>query len=191
MARPKRRSRRRPPPTSQPRPAAQKAQATAHGLDFDDRLAICLAFVGGRLLILEIVAGRLLAPTLGTSLYTWTSVIGVVLAGVSLGNYLGGRIGDRSPSRSTVAVIYVAASLASLAILGLPLREGAGASNRRAGNRAGALAERDSVPPTIDDPRRCDTGIHEDLAPRDRGGRPCGRADPGGGVARKHRRPPS
>jgi predicted membrane-bound spermidine synthase len=57
------------------------------------------AFVGsGCLLVLELVAGRLLAPTLGVSLYTWTSVIGVVLAGVSLGNFVGGRLADRSPS---------------------------------------------------------------------------------------------
>ena len=41
-------------------------------------------------LILEIVAGRLLAPHLGVSLYTWTTIIGVVLAGISIGNFLGG-----------------------------------------------------------------------------------------------------
>jgi hypothetical protein len=46
-------------------------------------------------------------------------VIGVVLAGVSVGNYLGGRVADRWPSRSAVALIYLAGSLASLAILGL------------------------------------------------------------------------
>jgi spermidine synthase len=87
---------------------------------FDDRLALFLAFFGSAcLLILEIVAGRLLAPTLGVSLYTWTAVIGVVLAGVGLGNYLGGRLADLRPSRSTVALIYVAGSLASLAVLGL------------------------------------------------------------------------
>jgi predicted membrane-bound spermidine synthase len=86
----------------------------------DDRLATVFAFAGsGCLLILEIVAGRLLAPTLGVSLYTWTSVIGVVLAGVSLGNYLGGRVADRWPSRSAVALIYLAGSLSSLSILGL------------------------------------------------------------------------
>ena len=86
----------------------------------DDRIAMVLAFIGGGcLLIIEIVAARLLAPTIGVSLYTWTSVIGVVLAGVTVGNYLGGRAADRWPSRSTVAVIYVAGSLASLAILGL------------------------------------------------------------------------
>lgn len=88
--------------------------------ELDDRLATALAFVGsGCLLIIEIVAGRLLAPILGVSLYTWTSVIGVVLAGVSVGNYLGGRVADRWPSRSAVALIYLAASIASLAILGI------------------------------------------------------------------------
>jgi spermidine synthase len=82
--------------------------------------ACALAFVGsGRLLVLEIVAARLIAPTLGVSLCTWTSIIGVVLGGVSLGNYLGGRIADRWPSRSTLALVYLAAALASLAILWL------------------------------------------------------------------------
>ena len=38
---------------------------------------------------LELVAARILAPYIGVSLYTWTSIIGVVLAGISLGNYLG------------------------------------------------------------------------------------------------------
>jgi predicted membrane-bound spermidine synthase len=78
------------------------------------------AFVGsGCLLVLELVAARLIAPTLGVSLYTWTSVIGVVLAGISLGNYLGGRIADRWPSRSTLALLYLAASGASLLVLGV------------------------------------------------------------------------
>jgi len=41
-------------------------------------------------MVLELVAGRIIAPYVGVSLYTWTTVIGVVLAGISLGNYLGG-----------------------------------------------------------------------------------------------------
>jgi hypothetical protein len=45
------------------------------------------AFAGsGCLLVLEILAGRIVAPSLGVSLYTWTYVIGVALAGLSLGN---------------------------------------------------------------------------------------------------------
>src|SRR5207253_6380363 len=70
-------------------------------------------------LILELVAGRILAPFIGVSLYTWTSIIGVVLAGISLGNYLGGLIADRWPQRRTLGILLVAGGLASLAILPL------------------------------------------------------------------------
>lgn len=70
-------------------------------------------------LVLELVAGRILAPYIGVSLYTWTSIIGVVLAGISLGNYLGGRIADRWPFRRTLGVLLAAAGVASLAILPL------------------------------------------------------------------------
>ena len=68
-------------------------------------------------LIIEIVAGRILAPTIGVSLYTWTSIIGIVLAGISLGNYLGGRIADRYPSPKTLGIILLASGVASIAIL--------------------------------------------------------------------------
>src|ERR1700720_601609 len=71
------------------------------------------------LLVIELVAGRILAPHVGVSLYTWTSIIGVVLAGISLGNYLGGRIADRWPYRRTLGILLVAGGLASLAILPL------------------------------------------------------------------------
>jgi spermidine synthase len=82
--------------------------------------APAFAFVGsGCLLVLEIVAARLIAPDLGVSLYTWTSVIGVVLAGVTLGNFLGGRLADRRPETSTLAVLYLAAAAASLVVLGV------------------------------------------------------------------------
>ena len=76
------------------------------------------AFLGsGSLLVLEIVAGRLIAPSVGVSLYTWTSVIGVVLAGISIGNYLGGRLADQRPSRTVLSAIYLGAAAASALIL--------------------------------------------------------------------------
>lgn len=68
-------------------------------------------------LVIELIAGRIMAPYIGVSLYTWTSIIGIVLAGMSLGNYLGGRIADRRPSRRTLGVIFLAAGVASLGIL--------------------------------------------------------------------------
>ena len=45
-------------------------------------------------LVVEIVAGRMIAPYVGMSLYTWTSIIAVVLAGFSAGHWWGGRIAE-------------------------------------------------------------------------------------------------
>ncbi len=70
-------------------------------------------------LIIELVAGRIMAPFIGVSLYTWTSIIGVVLAGMSLGNYLGGRIADRAPKPQTLGVLFLLSGLASLSILAM------------------------------------------------------------------------
>lgn len=69
------------------------------------------------IMILELVAGRLIARHLGSSLYTWTSVIGVVLGGITIGNYLGGRIADRFPARKALAVLFGACSVACVVIV--------------------------------------------------------------------------
>jgi spermidine synthase len=68
-------------------------------------------------LVIELIAGRIMAPYIGVSLYTWTSIIGVVLAGISLGNYVGGRIADRAASPFTLGILFLLSGLASLAIL--------------------------------------------------------------------------
>jgi spermidine synthase len=70
-------------------------------------------------LVVELTAGRMIAPYLGVSLYTWTSVIGVMLAGISLGNYIGGRVGDRFPTVSTLGVLFLLSSILTLTILPL------------------------------------------------------------------------
>ncbi len=69
------------------------------------------------IMMLELVAGRLIARELGSSLYTWTSVIGVVLAGITIGNYLGGRIADKYPARDSLAAIFTASSIACTAVV--------------------------------------------------------------------------
>ena len=76
------------------------------------------AFLGsGSLLVIELVAGRIIAPNVGVSLYTWTSVIGVVLAGLALGNWLGGRIADTRPGRTTLSMLYLGCAAATALIL--------------------------------------------------------------------------
>lgn len=56
------------------------------------------AAVAAASLVVEIVAGRMLAPYVGMSLYTWTSVIAVVLAGFSVGHWVGGALAERTPA---------------------------------------------------------------------------------------------
>jgi MFS family permease len=76
------------------------------------------AFLGnGSLLVLELVAGRILAPTVGVSLYTWTAVIGVVLAGISLGSWIGGKIADRRPGRSVLSLQFLSSAGAAALVL--------------------------------------------------------------------------
>ncbi|MCB1397714.1 MAG: fused MFS/spermidine synthase [Rhodobacter sp.] len=58
------------------------------------------ATVSAASLVVEIVAGRMLAPYVGMSLYTWTSVIAVVLAGFSAGHWAGGRIAEWPPEKA-------------------------------------------------------------------------------------------
>jgi spermidine synthase len=70
-------------------------------------------------LVIEMVAGRILAPFVGVSLYTWTSIIGVILAGISIGAYIGGRLVDRFPHRRTLALLLLLSGLAALTIIPL------------------------------------------------------------------------
>jgi len=81
-------------------------------------LSCLLAFISSACtLIIELIAGRIMAPYIGVSLYTWTTIIGVVLAGMSGGNFFGGSVADRFASRRTLGLIFVAGSVATLSIL--------------------------------------------------------------------------
>ncbi|MBG3876631.1 spermine synthase, partial [Desulfovibrio oxamicus] len=71
---------------------------------------------GTMVMVLEMVGARLLAPHLGTSVIVWTSLIGVVLASLSAGYWLGGRLADRTLSRRTLSRILAGAALSVLAV---------------------------------------------------------------------------
>ena len=63
-------------------------------------VAAALVFVcSAAVLMLEILAGRLLAPYVGISLETYTSIIGTVLAGIAVGAWGGGKLADRIDPR--------------------------------------------------------------------------------------------
>ena len=78
--------------------------------------ALTIFLSSALLLVLEVVAGRLIAPYVGVSLYTWTAVIGVILAGLSAGNWIGGVWADRGAGERAAGATLIGAALASLAI---------------------------------------------------------------------------
>ena len=85
-------------------------------------------------LVVEIVAGRMLAPYLGMSLYSWTSVIAVVLAGFSAGHWVGGRIAEWPPAQALRAngwAILAAAASTAAAVFILRAMAGIGADPQR------------------------------------------------------------
>jgi spermidine synthase len=72
--------------------------------------AFILVFIAGFcLMVIELVASRIVAPYLGSSLYTWTGVIGVVLAGIATGNYYGGIKAERGATKKTIGLIFILA----------------------------------------------------------------------------------
>jgi spermidine synthase len=61
-------------------------------------LLLSVTLAGMAVLIVEITAIRMLAPFFGNSIFTISSVIGIILAALGLGYYLGGSLADRRPS---------------------------------------------------------------------------------------------
>lgn len=68
---------------------------------------------------LEMVAGRLVTRHLGSSIYGWTSVIGVLLGGLSFGNYFGGKVADFIRSEKQASWLFMLASLLTISVLAL------------------------------------------------------------------------
>ncbi len=69
------------------------------------------------IMILELVASRLVARHVGASLNVWTSVIGIMLGGICLGNVLGGRLADRSDPARVVGPLYALGAALTLGCL--------------------------------------------------------------------------
>ncbi|MFI6076081.1 fused MFS/spermidine synthase [Actinoplanes sp. NPDC051343] len=88
-------------------------------------LASTLVFgASGSVLVLEILALRLVGPYVGVTLQVSSSVIGVSLAAIAYGTWLGGRLADRLNPRALLAPVLVLGAIGTA--LTLPLVRWAG-----------------------------------------------------------------
>lgn len=56
---------------------------------------ICSFFAGFALMTVELLSSRIVAPIIGNSIYTWTSLIGMTLLGLAIGSVVGGILADK------------------------------------------------------------------------------------------------
>ena len=71
-----------------------------------------LSFTSGAVVMsMELIVSRILTPVFGSSIYTWGSLIGLILAGLSLGYFLGGKISDNDPKFRKICSIIFSAGL--------------------------------------------------------------------------------
>jgi MFS family permease len=83
-------------------------------------LATALVFLAsGAVLVLEIVALRLVGPYVGVTLQVSSSVIGISLAAIAYGTWLGGRLADRFDPRSLLAPALILAAVGTAVTLPL------------------------------------------------------------------------
>ncbi len=59
----------------------------------------------------EMVASRILTPLFGSGIYTWATIISIVVAGLMAGYFLGGIAADRWPGFRLAALIKIVAGL--------------------------------------------------------------------------------
>ena len=78
------------------------------------RLIMPIVFVGGMSSIgIELATSRLLAPYFGTSTFIWANLIGLTLAYLALGYYIGGIVADRYPSATLLYAITAVAGFSA------------------------------------------------------------------------------
>jgi spermidine synthase len=81
------------------------------------RPGLLALLASGSIMVLELAVGRIAATYVGWSLYTWTAIISIVMLGISLGSWIGGRLADRWASPLLLGAMLVLGGLLSWSVL--------------------------------------------------------------------------
>lgn len=85
-------------------------------------LAVIVLVSGAMVMIVELVGSRVLAPFFGNSIIVWTSLIGVIMLSLSVGNFFGGWLADRGARLNQLSyIIFLAGVLIVLIPIFFPL----------------------------------------------------------------------
>ncbi len=77
-------------------------------------LEIVSFIIGASIMIIEIAGVRVITPYLGSNFIIWTSTIGIIMASLSIGYYIGGKLSDKNSSSKTLSLIIFSAGLYTL-----------------------------------------------------------------------------
>lgn len=80
-------------------------------------ILLVVFLTGACVLVIEVIAIRILSPYFGNTIYSYSSVLGVVLAALSLGYYFGGKFADKHPEYKHFFSIISLSSITVLAVL--------------------------------------------------------------------------
>lgn len=80
------------------------------------KLEIIVFLAGAIGMGLELIAARVLSPYVGSSNVVWTSIIGIILASMSLGYWLGGKKADKDANIDQLSNILLFAAVSTSAI---------------------------------------------------------------------------
>ena len=81
------------------------------------KIYTAVSLSGACVMIFELTGARMIGPYFGTSIYVWTNVIGVILASLSLGYYIGGHKADEQDADRLLASCLGATGLSVLLCL--------------------------------------------------------------------------
>ena len=72
---------------------------------------------GFYVMAIELLSGRILAPSFGNSIYVWGGVITIFMLALSIGYLIGGHLSLHAPSLRRLGLILMAAALTTLPVI--------------------------------------------------------------------------
>ncbi|HET9046022.1 MAG TPA: fused MFS/spermidine synthase [Casimicrobiaceae bacterium] len=75
------------------------------------------AWSGYYVMAVELLSGRILAPSFGNSIYVWGGIITIFMLGLSVGYLAGGQLSLFAPTLRRLGLVLIAAGIASLPIV--------------------------------------------------------------------------